>query len=63
MNKKTHIESWPYIPTQPQWADIPWGKAAAINPKADSFIGHDGNGNFHFQERGNPVVVIVRIED
>ncbi len=52
------MQLFPYLPTQPEWPDIPWDAARKINPKVDGFVGHDDE-YFYFQERGNHTLVKV----
>lgn len=49
--KAEYLEMWPFIPGQPQWADVPWDKARAMDPRVDGFIGHNST-HFVFQVRG-----------
>ncbi len=52
------MQLFPYLPTQPEWKDIPWDAAREVNPKVDGFVGHDDE-YFYFQERGNHDLVKV----
>lgn len=50
---------WPYIPGQPQWAEVPWDKARALDPRVDGFIGHNST-HFVFQVWGQGEVLVPK---
>lgn len=50
-------EFWPYVPTQPEWKDVPFEAARAEGMRLYGsenvmFIGHEEHRVFHFQVRG-----------
>jgi len=60
--RRVKLQWWPYIPTQPEWTDLPWAEAKAFRPEANGWIGyrdHGGQREFWFQEWGNAEYVIV----
>lgn len=58
----TKLQKFPYMPTNPEWKQVPFAEAAAINPNATGFVGwrdQDGKREFHFQIRGVKQTVVV----
>ena len=49
---KRHLQLWPYIPTQPEWKQLPWDAARAMDSRVSGFIGHNDD-YFVFQIRGD----------
>ena len=45
------LQFYPYTPNRPEWKQLPWDAARAIDRRVTGFIGHDDN-FFVFQIRG-----------